>query len=67
MVKQIKAEKYKVQTSIQQDQIRVTGKKRAELQTVIAFLKKTDFDDYLKRLEKCEKKAKKAKDIAKKS
>jgi len=44
MVKQIKAEKYKVQASIQQDQIRVTGKKRDELQTVITFLKSTDFE-----------------------
>lgn len=31
------------------------------------YMKKTEFDDYLKRLEKCEKKAKKAKDIAKKA
>lgn len=30
------------------------------------FLKKNEFEDYLKRLEKCEKKAKKAKDMAKK-
>ena len=31
------------------------------------FMKKNEFEDYLKRLEKCEKKAKKAKDMAKKS
>ena len=30
-------------------------------------MKKNDFEDYLKRLEKCEKKSKKAKDMAKKS
>jgi hypothetical protein len=30
------------------------------------FMKKSDFDDLLKRLEKCEKKAKKAKDGVKK-
>ena len=31
------------------------------------FLKKNEFEDYLKRLEKCEKKSKKAKDMAKKN
>jgi tetrahydromethanopterin S-methyltransferase subunit G len=30
------------------------------------YMKKEDFDAFLKRLEKCEKKAKKAKDMAKK-
>ena len=30
-------------------------------------MKKNEFEDYLKRLEKCEKKSKKAKDLAKKN
>lgn len=38
----IKAEKLKVQAQIQGDQIRVTGKKRDDLQEVIALLKKED-------------------------
>lgn len=40
IVKLIKESKIKVQTSIQGDKIRVTGKKRDDLQEVIAFLKK---------------------------
>lgn len=40
MVKDIKAEKFKVQASIQGDQLRVSGKKRDDLQEVIAFLRK---------------------------
>lgn len=39
IVKLIKAEKMKVQSAIQGDQIRVTGKKRDDLQSVIALLK----------------------------
>lgn len=39
LVKQIKDQKLKVQTQIQGDQLRVTGKKRDDLQAVIAFLK----------------------------
>ena len=39
LVKIIKASKIKVQTSIQGDKIRVTGKKRDDLQSVIALLK----------------------------
>ncbi|NNE39838.1 MAG: YajQ family cyclic di-GMP-binding protein [Marinicaulis sp.] len=39
LVKQIKAEKFKVQVAIQGDELRVTGKKRDDLQAVIAFLK----------------------------
>ena len=35
----IKAEKFKVQSSIQEQKIRVTGKKRDDLQQVIGFLK----------------------------
>lgn len=43
MVKRIKDEKFKVQASIQGDELRVTGKNRDDLQTVIAFLKKEDY------------------------
>ena len=39
MVKLIKERKLKVQTAIQGDQLRVTGKKRDDLQTVMALLK----------------------------
>jgi uncharacterized protein YajQ (UPF0234 family) len=39
MVKQIKQSKIKVQATIQGDQLRVTGKKRDDLQEVIALLK----------------------------
>ena len=42
MVKLIKGEKLKVQAAIQGEQVRVTGKKRDDLQTVIAFLKEQD-------------------------
>lgn len=42
LVKQIKDQKLKVQTAIQGDQLRVTGKKRDDLQQVIAFLKSTE-------------------------
>lgn len=42
LVKQIKDKKLKVQTAIQGDQLRVTGKKRDDLQTVMAFLKDAD-------------------------
>ncbi len=42
IVKQIKAKKLKVQTAIQGNQLRVTGKKRDDLQQVIAFLKEAD-------------------------
>ena len=43
MVKLIKAGKIKVQTSIQGPQLRVSGKKRDELQAVIALLKDAGF------------------------
>lgn len=43
MVKKIKDKKLKVQAAIQGEQVRVTGKKRDDLQTVIAFLKEEDF------------------------
>jgi uncharacterized protein YajQ (UPF0234 family) len=42
LVKEIKAAKLKVQTAIQGDKLRVTGKKRDDLQSVIALLKKSD-------------------------
>ena len=42
LVKQIKDKKLKVQAAIQGEQLRITGKKRDDLQTVIAFLKETD-------------------------
>jgi len=43
MVKQIKDSKIKVQAAIQGDQLRVTGKKRDDLQAVIALLKEGQF------------------------
>ena len=42
LVKQIKAAKLKVQTAIQGDKLRVSGKKRDDLQNVIAMLKDAD-------------------------
>ena len=44
IVKTIKNAKLKVQAQIQGDQVRVTGKKRDDLQTAIALLKQHDFD-----------------------
>ncbi len=44
IVKQIKAAKLKVQASIQGDQVRVTGKKRDDLQEAIALLKNAELD-----------------------
>lgn len=44
IVKLIKDNKLKVQTSIQGDKIRVTGKKRDDLQETIAMLKKSDIE-----------------------
>ncbi|MFK7865145.1 MAG: YajQ family cyclic di-GMP-binding protein [Pseudohongiellaceae bacterium] len=44
IVKMIKEEKLKVQTAIQGEKLRVTGKKRDDLQQVIAFLKEADLD-----------------------
>lgn len=43
MVKLIKDRKIKVQAAIQGEQLRVTGKKRDDLQTVMALLKEGDF------------------------
>ncbi len=42
LVKQIKGAKLKVQAAIQGDKLRVSGKKRDDLQAVIAMLKDTD-------------------------
>lgn len=44
IVKKIKDSKLKVQAQIQDEQVRVTGKKRDDLQDVIAFLKQEDFN-----------------------
>ena len=44
IVKMIKSEKLKVQAAIQGDQVRVSGKKRDDLQQVIALLKESDID-----------------------
>jgi uncharacterized protein YajQ (UPF0234 family) len=43
IVKAIKAQEFKVQSALQDRQIRVTGKKRDDLQAVIAFLRGKDF------------------------
>ncbi|HUM03134.1 MAG TPA: YajQ family cyclic di-GMP-binding protein [Thermoanaerobaculia bacterium] len=43
IVKAIKDAKLRVQAAIQGDQVRVTGKKKDDLQQVIALLKGTDF------------------------
>ena len=42
VVKKIKDEKLKVQAQIQGEQVRVSGKKRDDLQAVIALLKKLE-------------------------
>lgn len=44
MVKDIKATKIKVQAQIQGDQLRVSGKKRDDLQQVIAFMREQKYD-----------------------
>jgi len=44
IVKTIKGAKMKVQASIQGDQVRITGKKRDDLQGAIALLKQSEFD-----------------------
>ncbi|MDH5737078.1 MAG: YajQ family cyclic di-GMP-binding protein [Gammaproteobacteria bacterium] len=44
IVKMIKDEKLKVQAAIQGEKIRVSGKKRDDLQAAIAFLKDSDID-----------------------
>jgi len=47
IVKLIKEKKMKVQTQIQGDQVRVTGKKRDDLQQVMAFLREEKLDQPL--------------------
>ena len=42
LVKQVKASKLKVQAAIQGDKLRISGKKRDDLQAVIALLKESD-------------------------
>jgi len=44
IVKAIKAADFKVQCALQERQIRVTGKKRDDLQEVIAFCRNRDFE-----------------------
>lgn len=44
IIKAIKAADFKVQSTLQEQQIRVTGKKRDELQEVIAFCRGRDFE-----------------------
>ena len=44
IVKLVKDSKIKAQTQIQGDQVRVTGKKRDDLQNIIAAIKDADFD-----------------------
>ncbi len=44
MVKDIKASKLKVQAQIQGEQVRVTGKKRDDLQQVITLLRESNYD-----------------------
>jgi len=43
IVKRIKEQKLKVQAQVQGEQVRVTGKKRDDLQTVMAMLRDEDF------------------------
>jgi len=44
LVKLVKGSKIKVQVAIQGDKLRVTGKKRDDLQATIRFLKESDID-----------------------
>ena len=44
LIKRIKASKIKVQSAIQGEKLRVSGKKRDDLQAVIALLKEADVD-----------------------
>ena len=44
IVKTIKSSKIKVQSSIQGDSLRITGKKRDELQEIISLLKKEEIE-----------------------
>lgn len=44
VTKMIKEQKFKVQASIQGEQVRVTGKKRDDLQEVMAYLKSSELE-----------------------
>ncbi|OMH30346.1 YajQ family cyclic di-GMP-binding protein [Motiliproteus sp. MSK22-1] len=44
IIKMVKEKKLKVQTAIQGDQVRVAGKKRDDLQSVMAMLRESDID-----------------------
>lgn len=44
IVKRVKDSKLKAQAAIQEDQVRITGKQRDDLQAVIALLKQASFD-----------------------
>lgn len=44
IIKMIKDKKLKVQSAIQGEQVRVTGKKRDDLQSVIAMMREADMD-----------------------
>jgi uncharacterized protein YajQ (UPF0234 family) len=44
VVKYLKEQKLKVQSQVQGDQVRVTGKKRDDLQEAIASLREGEFD-----------------------
>ena len=44
IVKDVKAAKIKVQVSIQGDELRVSGKKRDDLQTVMSLLESGDYE-----------------------
>lgn len=48
MIKALKASKLRVQAQIQSDQVRVTGKKRDDLQDAITILRQTDWELPLK-------------------
>jgi uncharacterized protein YajQ (UPF0234 family) len=47
IVKEVKDAKFKVQVAIQGDELRVTGKKRDDLQAVIQFVKALKIDQPL--------------------
>ncbi len=47
IVRLVKDSKFKVQAQIQGDQVRVTGKKRDDLQSVITLLKGSELDQPL--------------------
>jgi hypothetical protein len=47
IVKAIKAKKLKVQAAIQGEEVRISGKKRDDLQAVIALVKEMDLDQPL--------------------